>query len=121
MMYLFITCISASLYITQLCRIEMYILVSTVLICSMDFCKFNCNEFLRKGKGVQTSTKQACPKLRGELENSDFELRWEFLVTNESHEEWQLMSKEMNDALEKRWAQGWDGDNGKLGGIVSNF
>ena len=58
---------------------------------------------------------------RSELENSDFELRWEFLAANESHEEWQLMSKEMNDALEKRWAQGWDGDNGKLGGIVSNF
>ena len=58
---------------------------------------------------------------RSELENTDFELRWEFLVTNASHEEWQVMSKEMNDALEKRWAQGWDGDNGKLGGTVSNF
>ena len=60
-------------------------------------------------------------QLRSELENFDFELRWEFLAANESHEEWQVMSKEMNDALEKRWAQGWDGDNGNLGGIVSNF
>ena len=31
------------------------------------------------------------------------------------------MSEEMNDALEKRWAQGWHGDNGKLGGIISYF
>jgi len=87
----------------------------------MDFCKLNWNEFLRRGTGVQTSTKQACPKLCGELENSDFELRWEFLAANESHEEWQPMSQEMNDALEKRWAQGWHGDNGKLGGIVSIY
>ena len=68
----------------------------------------------------QTQTNQTDQR-RSELENSDFELRWEFLVANESHEEWQVMSKEMNDALEKRWAQGWDGDNGKLDGIVSNF
>jgi len=54
----------------------------------------------------QTQTDQAS-QLR-----SDLELRWEFLVSDESDEEWQLMSKEMNDALEKRWAQGWDGDNG---------
>ena len=63
----------------------------------------------------QTQTDQAS-QLR-----SDLELRWEFLVSDESDEEWQLMSKEMNDALEKRWAQGWDGDNGKLGGIVPFF
>ena len=61
----------------------------------------------------QTQTEQTS-QLR-----SDFELRWEFLAANESHEEWQLMSQEMNDALEKRWAQGWDGDNGKLGGITT--
>ena len=49
----------------------------------------------------------------------DFELRWQFLVADEPDEEWKFMSQEMNNALEKRWAQGWDGDNGKLGGMVS--
>ena len=69
----------------------------------------------------ETNQTNQANQLCSELGNSNFELRWEFLVTNEPDEEWQLMSEEMNDALEKRWAQGWHGDNGKLGGIISFF
>ena len=77
--------------------------------------KITTEEIQETNQTNQTQTEQTS-QLR-----SDLELRWEFLVSDEPDEEWQLMSKEMNDALEKRWAQGWDGDNGKLGGIVSFF
>jgi len=82
--------------------------------------KITTEEIQETNQTNQAQTNQA-NQLCSELGNSNFELRWEFLVTNEPDEEWQLMSEEMNDALEKRWAQGWHGDNGKLGGIISFF
>ena len=82
--------------------------------------KITTEEIQETNQANQAQTNQA-NQLCSELGNSNFELRWEFLVTNEPDEEWQLMSEEMNDALEKRWAQGWHGDNGKLGGIISYF
>jgi len=44
--------------------------------------------------------------------DSTFELRWEFVASADGQDDWQPMSKDMNDALEKRWADGWRGDNG---------
>ena len=49
---------------------------------------------------------------------TDFELRWEFDAStfhsraDGEKEDWQPMSKEMNDTLENRWTKGWHGDDG---------
>ena len=41
--------------------------------------------------------------------DSQVELRWEFLAGGDGEkEDWKPMGKDMNDALEKRWAEGWD-------------
>ena len=45
--------------------------------------------------------------------DTDFELRWEFLASADGEkDDWQPASKNINDALERRWKQGWHGDNG---------
>eukprot|EP00435_Cladocopium_sp_Y103_P063700 s203_g25.t1 len=45
--------------------------------------------------------------------NHGFKLCWEFVASaGGGQEDWQPMSKDMNDALEKRWADGWHGDDG---------
>ena len=45
--------------------------------------------------------------------NAEFGLRWEFVASSNGEAiDWQPMKKAMNDALEKRWAQGWHGDDG---------
>ena len=46
-------------------------------------------------------------------DNAPFELRWEFDAGADGEkQDWQPMKKDMNDALEKRWKKGWQGDNG---------
>ena len=46
-------------------------------------------------------------------DNAPFELRWEFDASaHGEQQDWQPMKKEMNDALEKRWLDGWTGDKG---------
>ena len=41
----------------------------------------------------------------------EFELRWEFVASVDGErEDWKPMSKDMNDALEKHWLEGWHGD-----------
>ena len=45
--------------------------------------------------------------------NTPFKLRWEFDASAHGEKDgWQPVSQEMNDALEKRWLEGWQGDNG---------
>ena len=45
--------------------------------------------------------------------DTDFERRWEFLASADGEkDDWQPASKNMHDALERRWKQGWHGDNG---------
>eukprot|EP00435_Cladocopium_sp_Y103_P064450 s203_g26.t1 len=42
----------------------------------------------------------------------DTKFQWEFDASADGEEaQWQPMSQAMSDALEKRWAQGWHGDN----------
>ena len=55
-----------------------------------------------------TITQQA----KDEQKESEFRLRWEFQSSSLGETDWQPMKKAMNDALEKRWEQGWHGDNG---------
>ena len=42
-----------------------------------------------------------------------FGLRWEFVASSNGEAiDWRPMKKAMNDALEQRWEQGWQGDDG---------
>ena len=47
-----------------------------------------------------------------EDDEDSFELRWEFDASADGEKaDWQPMSKDMNNALEKRWTKGWHGDD----------
>ena len=67
---------------------------------------------------LSIKTPEAPNERANDKETEEFELRWEFdastfqTTADGDKEDWQPMTKEMNDALEKRWIKGWQGDNG---------
>ena len=62
---------------------------------------------------VDPSLNIATSEVTNEHEDTEFELRWEFDAGVDGEKaDWQPMSKDMNDALEKRWTEGWHGEDG---------